>query len=143
MKATARCIDLIKRFEGCRLEAYQDSVGVWTIGYGSTMGVKQGDRISAQQAETLLRADLSRFESGVSAFVTAPIKQSQFEAIVSLAFNVGMGNVKNSTLLKLTNQKQYLQAAQQFQKWNLAGGKPLLGLLRRRLAEAQLYLEDL
>lgn len=143
MNMTSRGIGLIKKYEGLRLNAYQDSVGVWTIGFGSTLGVKEGDRISPEQAETLLKADLQRFENGVAAALSGPCKQSQFEAMVSLAFNVGLANFKGSTLLKLHNGNQPFQTAQQFQKWCNAGGKPLLGLLRRRLSEALLYLEDL
>lgn len=143
MKIGPRGLAMIKRFEGCKLQAYQDSVGVWTIGYGSTLGVKQGDRISEQQADTLLQADLARFENGVAKYLTREVRESQADAMISLAFNVGLGNFKDSTLLKLTNQNSPLQAAQQFVKWANAGGKPLLGLLRRRFAEGQLYLEDL
>lgn len=143
MKIGPRGLALIKRYEGCKLDAYQDSVGVWTIGYGSTLGVKQGQRITQQQADALLIEDLARFENGVGGYVTKDVKESQADAMISLAFNIGLGNFRDSTLLKLTNSNQPMQAAQQFPKWCNAGGKPLLGLLRRRLSEAQLYLEDL
>lgn len=151
MRVSQRGIDLIKRHEGLRLRAYRDAVGVVTIGYGHTRTARIGQAISAGDAEALLRADLDGFESGVTRLVTRPIRQSQFDALVSFAFNVGLDidadrraeGLGDSTLLALVNAGRDQDAAIQLVKWNKAGGRPLLGLTRRRLAEAQLFLEDL
>lgn len=133
-------IDLIKRFEGCRLESYQDSVGVWTIGYGHTQGVYAGQRITQEDAEALLRADLKSFSKKVSLLVGDKVNQQQFDALVSFAYNLGVGNLKSSTLLKrvLANPNDP-DIETQFNKWVYAGGKILNGLVKRRQAEADLY----
>jgi GH24 family phage-related lysozyme (muramidase) len=133
-------IKLIKNFEGCRLSAYQDSVGVWTIGYGHTKGVHFGQSISQTEADKLLKQDLAVFESGVNNLVKVELKQCQFDALVSFSFNVGIGAFSTSTLLKKLNQKAYGEAANQFLRWNKAGGKILTGLTRRREAEKSLFL---
>jgi len=151
MRISQRGIDLIKRHEGLRLQAYRDAVSVVTIGYGHTRTARLGQVISAGDAEALLRADLDGFEAGVARLVTRPIEQSQFDALVSFAFNVGLDidadrraeGLGDSTLLALVNAGRDQDAAIEFVKWNKAGGRPLLGLTRRRLAEAQLFLEDL
>lgn len=133
-------IDLIKSFEGCRLVAYQDSVGVWTIGYGHTSGVYAGMTITEQQAEDFLRADLGTSESAVNRLVTYSINQNQFDALVSFTFNVGSGNFGGSTLLKKLNAGDTTGAADQFDVWVYAGGQVLEGLVRRRAAEKELFL---
>ena len=151
MRISQRGVDVIKRHEGLRLQAYRDAVGVVTIGYGHTRSARIGQVISPGDAEALLRADLDGFELGVARLVTRPIDQSQFDALVSFAFNVGLDidadrraeGLGDSTLLALVNAGRDLDAAIEFPKWNKAGGRPLLGLTRRRLAEAQLFLEDL
>lgn len=134
---------LIKSFEGLRLDAYPDPATGGepiTIGYGSTGGYKLGQRITEAEAEALLRKDLERFEKAVNAL--APVTtQGQFDALVSLAFNVGEGNLKSSTLLKLHNAGNYFGAEHEFAKWNKAAGKVMAGLTRRRNAEADLYAE--
>ncbi len=132
---------LIESFEGLELTAYQDMVGVWTIGYGHTgVDVKPGLRISAAQAEALLAADLVRFEQGVARLVTFVLNQHQFDALVSFSFNLGLGSLKNSTLLKLLNAGDVTAAAEQFLRWDKAGGGQVAGLLRRRQAERTLFL---
>lgn len=141
-RINAAGIALIKEFEGLRLEAYKDPVGIWTIGYGSTNNplAIPGSKITEAQAETLLRDDLDRFERAVSAM--APVAtDNQFAAMVSLAFNVGEGEggFKTSTLRRKHNEGDYEGAANEFQRWNKAGGKVLGGLTRRRAAEAALY----
>lgn len=141
MKIGQRGIDLIKSFESLRLEAYQDSVGVWTMGYGSTLGVKPGDVITEDQANTLLAAELLSTQQVVSAAMPKA-RQSEFDAVCALAFNVGNNAIKNSTLLQRHNTGFRLEAAREFVKWDHAGGKELLGLLRRRFAEGTLYLAD-
>lgn len=139
MKTSQEGIELIKHFEGLRLSTYKCSAGVDTIGYGSTGAhVKPDMTITEDEAEALLVQDLSRFEEGV-ANLAPKTTQSQFDALVSFAFNLGLGNLKASTLLRLHNQGQYKLAAAQFVRWNRASGKVLSGLTRRREAEAKLY----
>ncbi|OHX13336.1 lysozyme [Chromobacterium sphagni] len=140
MQTSNNGINLIKQFEGIRLTAYQDSVGVWTIGYGHTgADVRSGLTISQNQAEQLLRTDLGRFETGVGQLVTVPLNQNQFDALVSFSYNLGLGNLKSSTLLRLLNNKDYNGAAGQFPLWDKAGGQVLAGLHKRRLAEQALF----
>jgi len=131
---------LIKRFEGLRLDAYLDSVGVPTIGYGSTSGVIMGQKISAERAEELLLEDLTRFEAGVSKCAAVELNDNQFAALVSFSFNLGLGNLQKSTLLKKVNVADFAGAATEFVKWNKAGGKILNGLTARREAERDLFL---
>lgn len=133
-------IDLITSFEGCRLTAYQDSVGVWTIGYGHTSGVYQGMTITEEEAIAFLRQDLKTAENAVNNNVTYGINQSQFDALVSFTFNVGTGNFSSSTLLKKLNAGDVNGAADEFDKWIYAGGQVLEGLVRRRAAEKQMFL---
>ncbi|HJC23183.1 MAG TPA: glycoside hydrolase family protein [Candidatus Eisenbergiella merdavium] len=133
-------IDLITSFEGCRLTAYQDSVGVWTIGYGHTSGVYQGMTITEEEAIAFLRQDLKTAENAVNSYVTYAINQSQFDALVSFTFNVGTGNLSSSTLLKKLNAGDINGAANEFDKWIYAGGEVLEGLVRRRAAEKQMFL---
>jgi len=141
MKISQTGLDLIKSFEGLKLKAYQDVVGVWTVGFGSTgPHVKPGMMITAKQAEDLLRDDVSRFEACVTKQVSVPLSQNQFDALVSFAFNLGCGNLASSTLLKKLNVKDYAGAANEFTKWNRAGGQVLAGLTRRREAEKALFL---
>ena len=131
----------IEGYEGCRLTAYQDSVGVWTIGYGHTgPDVHAGLTITQAQADQLLLADLYKFEQGVSQLVRVPINQNQFDALVSFAFNLGLGSLGRSTLLKLLNSRDYNGAADQFLKWTYAGHEQLPGLVKRRRAERAMFL---
>ncbi|WP_440216300.1 lysozyme [Chromobacterium piscinae] len=140
MKTNAAGISLIKQFEGVRLAAYQDMVGVWTIGYGHTgPEVKAGMAITQQQADQLLAADLETFEAGVGRTVTVPLNANQFSALVSFSYNLGLGNLRSSTLLRLLNQGDYAGAAAQFLRWNRAGGQVVAGLTRRRQAEQALF----
>lgn len=133
-------VSLIKSFEGLRLRAYQDAVGVWTIGYGTTRGVKPGQEISEAQAESLLKTDLNRFERAVNDAVRVPINDNQFAALVSFTYNVGSGAMKSSTLLRKLNRRDIYGAAKEFPRWNRAGGRILAGLTRRRNAEKALFL---
>lgn len=127
---------LTERFEGCRLVAYQDQVGVWTIGYGHTHGVSEGLVITQPIAESWLLADTANAEDDVNKFVRVPLTQGQFDALVDFAFNLGCGALNNSTLLKDLNAGDKAAAAAEFEKWDHAGGKVVAGLLRRRQAEA-------
>jgi lysozyme len=140
-RISAEGLALIKRFEGLRLTAYYDSVGVLTIGYGSTgTHVSEGMTISEEEAEALLKKDLDRFEKGVASLVTVHLTDNQFAALVAFSFNVGLGNLKSSTLLKKLNAGDYAGASAEFPRWNKAGGVVLLGLTRRRNAEKDLFL---
>lgn len=143
MKLSQRGIDLIKQFEGYSSKAYPDPAtggAPWTIGYGTTKGVKPGMIITAEQAEKMLRDDVAKFESGVSSLITSPTTQGQFDAMVSLAYNIGLGNFGKSTLLKKHNARCYTCAADQFRVWNRANGKVMNGLTKRRAAEREVYM---
>jgi len=138
-------IDLVKKFEGSRLNAYLDSVNVPTIGYGATFyengnKVKIGDKISQQRADELLTYHLNLFAKGITPLITSKVNSNQFSALVSFAYNLGVGNLKNSTLLKKVNANPNdTSIRDEFIKWNRAGGNVLAGLTRRRNAEADLY----
>lgn len=140
MKTSKNGINLIKNFEGCRLEAYLCPAMVWTIGYGHTENVKRGDKITEVQAETLLIIDLQKFENAVNNAVRVPLNQNQFDALVSFTFNIGIGNFKSSTLLKKLNASEYGLAACEFGRWNKSRGRILDGLTKRRRAEKELFL---
>ena len=143
---SANCVALIKRFEGLRLQAYQDSVGIWTIGYGTTRingsPVQPGMIITEVQAEKYLSEDLKEFVPLVQRNTRALITQSMFDALCSFTYNLGGGNLSKSTLLKDLNSSKYLDAATGFMLWTKAGGKELLGLVRRRSAEKDLFLAE-
>ena len=136
-------LELIKYFEGLRLEAYKDIVGKLTIGYGHTGDdVLEGQKITSLQAEALLEQDLKRFEKGVDAILqNNNISDNQFSAMVSFSFNLGLTNFSTSTLLKLVNKSQFDKAALEFERWNHAGGKVVKGLTIRRRAERDLFLK--
>ncbi|HGY9618318.1 TPA: lysozyme [Pseudomonas putida] len=140
MRTSQRGLSLIKSFEGLRLQAYQDSVGVWTIGYGATRGVKAGMKISKEQAERMLLNDVQRFEPEVQRLITVPLSQNQWDALMSFTYNLGAANLESSTLCRLLNAGNYASAAEQFPRWNKAGGQVLAGLVRRRAAERDLFL---
>lgn len=141
MRTSQRGIDLIKSFEGLRLSAYQDSVGVWTIGYGTTRGVTRYMTITVEQAERMLSNDIQRFEPEMDKLVKVPLNQNQWDALMSFVYNLGAANLASSTLLKLLNKGDYQGAADQFPRWVNAGGKRLEGLVKRRAAERALFLE--
>jgi len=141
MRTSQAGIDLIKSFEGLQLAAYQDSVGVWTIGYGATRGITAGMSITLDQAERMLRNDISRFEPSLESLVKVSLTQNQWDVLMSFIYNLGAGNLASSTLLKLLNAGDYAGAADQFLRWNKAGPNVLVGLNARRVAERQLFLE--
>jgi lysozyme len=126
---------LTKRFEQCRLVAYQDQVGVWTIAWGHTFGVTEGMTCTQAQADAWLMEDIAACEDDVNTHVTVPLTQGQFDALCDFAFNIGRGALNNSTLLKELNAGDAAAAAAEFEKWDHAGGKVVAGLLRRRLDE--------
>jgi GH24 family phage-related lysozyme (muramidase) len=136
----AKGLRLLKAFEGLRLEAYLDPVGIWTIGYGTTSGVSPGMRITEAQAESLLQRDLVRFERAVSDLITVSLNDDQYSALVSFTYNVGEGALASSTLRRLLNQRDYQGAADQLLRWNRGDGAELPGLTRRRRAERALFL---
>lgn len=138
-RINAAGIELIKSFEGLRLQAYRDSVGVWTIGYGHTAGVKAGQTITEVQASQFLLADLADAEDAVGKFVTVPLNDNQFAALVSLTFNIGAEAFRRSTLRKKLNAGDYAAVPGQFALWVKGAGKTLPGLVRRRKAEADLW----
>jgi lysozyme len=131
---------LTRSFEGLRLTAYQDSAGVWTIGYGHTgCEAHSGQCISEIEAEALLRADLAAAVQCVRRAVQVDLSQHQFDALVDFCFNVGRGSFLGSSLLRYVNQGEFNSAVVQFGLWVHAGGKVLPGLVRRRAAEAALF----
>jgi lysozyme len=139
-------LELIKEFEGFRTNAYLCPANVWTIGYGNTfydngIKVKKGDRITEAEAERLLKITVESFADQVNKLISVPVTSNQFSALVSLAYNIGVGAFARSTLLKLLNQKLYDQSADQFMVWSRAGGRTLEGLRRRRSRERQLFLK--
>lgn len=145
MQTSDKGISLIKQFEGCKLTAYQDSVGVWTIGYGWTQPVdgklvRAGMAIKHETAERLLKAGLVSYENDVSRLVKVGLTQGQFDALVSFTYNLGARSLSTSTLLRKLNAGDYAGAADEFLHWNKAGGKVLNGLTRRREAERALFL---
>lgn len=139
-------VDLICNFEGLRLKAYDDGVGVWTIGFGTTkypngIRVKKGDTCTLDQAKAYMQNDLKAFEQTVNNAVKVPLNQNQFDALVSLAYNIGSTAFKNSTLVRQLNEGNYKAAANQFNVWVNAGGKRMQGLVNRRAAERTLFLK--
>lgn len=130
---------LTETFEGCRLSAYQDIRGIWTIGYGHTAGVRQGDTCTQDQAETWLLQDIQWAAHVVNSTVLPPLTQGEFDALVDFVYNVGSGNFANSTMLRLLNAGEYAAAADEFEKWDLSAGKVSAGLLRRRQAEEAVF----
>lgn len=144
MKTSEKGLQFIRREEGERLTAYADVIGVWTIGVGHTgkvdgKPVAKGMVISADKSRELLSADLSKFESAISRLVKVPLKQYEFDALVSLVFNIGETNFARSTLLKMLNANDFKGAAEQFLAWKNAGGRPVQGLLNRRKREKDMF----
>jgi lysozyme len=141
MKTSQKCIDLIKKFEGCALKAYLCPSNVPTIGYGHTMGVKLGQTITQAEAEKLLAIDLAIHENNVNSLLKVPLTQNQFDALVCFEYNVGKGNLQTSTLLNIINEKNFADVPNQFRKWVYGSGKKLLpGLVKRREAEIALFV---
>jgi len=147
---SAAGLSLIQSFEGCekktgrgRFKAYMDPVGILTIGWGHTNAT--GRQFTADavwtraECDAALREDLAQFEAGVRAVVKVDLAQCQFDALVSFAYNCGLGNLKSSTLRRKLNRRDFAGAAREFARWNRAGGRVLAGLTRRRAAEATLF----
>lgn len=143
MKTSDRGIELIKTFEGYQGQPYLDAVGCETIGYGHKCRPMEQfpGGLSEEQAADLLVCDLERFETHILRNVEVPLSQEQFDALVSFTYNLGTGNFDKSTLKRKLNNSDYLGAADEFPRWNRAGGQILAGLHKRRLAEQALFLE--
>ena len=138
----AGTMKLVKEFEGLRLTAYQDSVGVWTIGYGHTgPEVKRGLTITQAQADKYLQTDLNKFANCVNTYITARLNPNQVGALISWSYNVGCGNLQSSTLRRRMNagEAPNTVASQELPKWVKAGGQTLPGLVRRRNAEVAFF----
>lgn len=148
MQISAKGLELIKHFEGYHRKlpngdctTYRCPAGVLTIGWGCTEGIREGMVWTAAEAEAALRRELSKFERAVDRLVTVDITQNQRDALISFAYNCGEGALKKSTLLKRVNAEDFDAAAREFGKWTRGGGRVLPGLVRRRAAEAALFLE--
>ena len=147
MRLDANGYKLIQEFEGLKLSAYRCSAGVPTIGYGNTqyengVKVKMGDRITKERAETLFKILADRFASDVLKLVKSKVNQNQFNALVSFAYNVGIGNLRNSTLLKKVNANPNDETIEfEYLKWVNAAGKRVQGLVNRRVAESKMYFK--
>lgn len=146
MSVNKAALDLIKQYEGCKLTAYQDVVGIWTIGYGTTamagLGIEpaKGMTITQERAEDLLWQGLEKFAAKVDSLILAKVNANEFGACVSLAYNIGPGAFSKSTVLRELNAGNKDRAAAAFKMWNKAGGKVVNGLVNRRNAEVTLFL---
>lgn len=146
MKMSAKGRAFLKREEAVKLRAYRDAVGIWTIGVGHTSAagpptVTEGMTITAAEADEILSRDLAKFEAAVSAAVKVPIAQHEFDALVSLCFNIGEARFKRSTTVRRLNAEDRPGAAEAFLWWNKAGGSVLRGLVNRRKRESVLFLK--
>jgi lysozyme len=146
MEVSERGLNLIKRFEGLSLKPYLCPAKIPTIGYGNTFyedgtKVAMDDKpITIKRAEMLLKLIVDKFAIGVEKVLKVPLEQNQFDAVVSFSYNVGLGSLKSSTLLKKINDGKFLEASKEFGRWNKANGKILDGLTKRREAERQMFI---
>jgi lysozyme len=132
--------DLVKQFEGCRLTAYQDVRGIWTLGYGHTFMVKPGDTCTQQQADAWLEEDLDEAHHELIQVSPGPFAPGAEDALTSFVFNLGVGNYRNSTLHKYVDAGNWAAVKTELLKWDHSGGQVIAGLLRRREAESALIL---
>jgi lysozyme len=145
MKITPEAIDLIKHYEGFRTHAYRDATGILTIGYGHTSMagppvVNAGDVVSAAQAEDILAADVEKFAAGLRPLLHRELSDKQFSALVSFAYNVGISNVARSSVLAAVNAGNFEAVPQRLSLWVKAGSQTLPGLVKRRAAEAAMFI---
>jgi lysozyme len=140
MKISNNGLNLIKHFEGMELEAYKCPAGVWTIGYGHIKTAVEGMTITEAEANEMLIEEMVEYENYIINAVDVDLTQNQFDAMVSWVYNLGSGNLRTSTLLKVLNSGDYAGVPEQMLRWNKAGGKVLEGLTRRRQAEADLFI---
>ena len=141
MTPSTNCIDMIKSFEGMKLKAYKCPAGIWTIAYGATAGVKEGDTMTEAEAIDRLKRDVANLSVGVQKLLHVRVTQNQLDALISFAYNVGLGRFSTSTLLKKVNSGHFIEAANEFGKWIHAGATTLPWLVRRRKAEADLFMK--
>ena len=139
MKISEEGKALIKKFEGCELEAYKCPAGIWTIGFGFTKSVKEGDIWSQSHAEEMLDIELEEYEEYVTDLVDVPLNENQFSSLVAWCYNLGPTNLVQSTLLSKLNAGLYEDVPHEIKRWNKANGEVLEGLVRRREAEALLF----
>ena len=139
MKISEEAKSLIKKFEGCKLEAYLCAAGVPTIAWGRTKDVKMGDTCTQEQADAWLDEELEEYEAYVDKAVKVKLEQNQYDALVSWTYNLGPANLNASTMLKLLNAGDYHTVPNQMKRWNKAGGEVKQGLVRRREAESTLW----
>lgn len=139
MRTNTAGVEIIKKFEGCRLDSYLCPAEKWTVGYGHTKTAKPRQTITQDKADFLLALDLADAEAAVSSIVTVPLNENQFSALVSFTFNLGAGALKKSTLLKKLNAGNYASVPEQLRRWIHIGSAPSLGLVRRRKAEIELW----
>jgi lysozyme len=139
MKISEDGLELIKKFEGCETTAYQDSVGVWTIGFGHTKGVEEGQTCSVEDAESMLADEMDEYEGYVNNMVKVELQQHEFDALVAWVYNLGPTNLGESTMLKVLNGGQFDRVPDEMNRWTRAGGKILEGLVRRRQAESLMF----
>ena len=142
MNVSQKCVDLIKHFEGFEDTAYLCPANVWTIGYGRTRNVKEGDRITEPQAERDLLEELEEFKHQVLNSVKVELTQNELDALTSWTYNLGVGNLNSSTLLKKLNTGDKESVPSEMLRWNKAGGEVLAGLTKRREAEAELWARE-
>ena len=142
MKVSQECIDLVKFFEGFESKAYLCPASVWTIGYGRTKNVQEGDMVNELQAERDLLEELEEFGKQVQNTVKIDLEQNEFDALTSWTYNLGVGNLQSSTLLKKLNSGDKNSVPSEMVRWNKAAGKVLAGLTRRREAEAKLWARE-
>lgn len=146
MKVSDKCINMIKHHEGFVRKPYQDPIGLWTVGVGHLIGdgkklpKEWNKEFTDEEVDNILCEDLERFEIGIQRLTKVSLTQSQFDALVSFSFNVGLGNFQSSTLRSKLNRGDYEGASNEFPKWRKAGGKILKGLVRRRADERNLFL---
>ena len=146
MKVSDKCINMIKHHEGFVRKPYQDPIGLWTVGVGHLIGdgkklpKEWNKEFTDEEVDNILCEDLERFEIGIQRLTKVSLKQSQFDALVSFSFNVGLGNFQSSTLRSKLNRGDYEGASNEFPKWRKAGGKILKGLVKRRADERNLFL---
>ena len=142
MNVSQNCVELIKHFEGFEDTAYLCPANVWTIGYGRTRNVKEGDRITEPQAERDLLEELEEFKHQVLHSVKVELTQNELDALTSWTYNLGVGNLNSSTLLKKLNAGSKDKVPAEMLRWNKASGKVLAGLTKRREAEAELWAKE-
>ena len=141
-----KAVNLIKEFEGFRENAYKCPAGVWTIGYGWTHGVKEGDTITESEASKLVQKEVDKIAEQIRLSleygVFEKLSENQVCALIDFVYNLGIGNFRTSTLRKLIQEGNFEDAGKQFERWNKSGGKVLEGLTRRRIAEKELWYAE-